>query len=405
MNCEYVITGIGIVSPIGIGKSEFWDSILSSKSGIKDITISNAFSDISDTDKSIYGHKSMLGGEICHAALDNIFSDRRFRRAANISKYCIAASGLAIRDSGLDFSGWDPEKIGLTVGVTHGAMNYTREFHTALVREGALAASPMFFSDSVLNAPAGNASIAFNIKGASHTIAGGITSGIDAIDYAINVMRNNNLDICIAGGAEELDPLVMDSYAKFNLLSPNNRGKAGIKPFAYNRNGFIAGEGACMFVVEKKDSAVKRKANIYAGIYKIIPVKKDMALSTIVSEDFHNKSIYAVSCANGTGIDVVEAGILKALLASINKDYSKAFVGNIKPLTGECFAAGSAMQAAAAAMALYNGIMPPSTLTDGLIREMDWYRPNTKAENVKADIAIVTSIGFEGRGSLLVLKK
>ncbi|MEK7689174.1 MAG: beta-ketoacyl synthase N-terminal-like domain-containing protein, partial [Deltaproteobacteria bacterium] len=374
MSCEYVITGIGIISPIGIGNPAFWDTLLAGRSGIKEIKSFNT-----------EGQRSRLGAEINTDDIDAVFSDKRFRRAAKISKYCLAAAGLAIKDSGLNPSGWDPAKAGLVVGVTHGAMNYTRDFHTALIREGALSASPMFFSDSVLNAPAGNASIAFNIKGAAHTIAGGIPAGIDAIDYAIRVMRNNNLDVCIAGGAEEIDALVFDSYARFRLLSPNNRGKEGIKPFASDRNGFVTGEGACMLVLEKKEAAVKRGAVLYAGISDV--------------RDFDNKIIYAVTGANGTGKDVVEAGILKALLAGNNKNAARVFVGNIKPLTGECFAAGSAMQAASAAMALHKGIIPPSTIGEGLIKEMDWCRPNTKEEEVKADMALISSVGFEGSGS------
>ena len=389
MSCEYVITGIGIVSPIGIGNPVFWDALLAGRTGIKEI---KSF----DTG----GQRSRLGAEINTDDIDAVFSDKRFRRAAKISKYCLAAADMAIKDSGLNPSVWDPAKAGLVVGVTHGAMNYTRDFHTALIREGALSASPMFFSDSVLNAPAGNASIAFNIKGAAHTIAGGIPAGIDAIDYAIRVMRNNNLDVCIAGGAEEIDALVFDSYARFRLLSPNNRGKEGIKPFASDRNGFVTGEGACMLVLEKKEAAVKRGAVLYAGISDA----KDF--DNHVPECFYRgKIIYAVTGANGTGKDVVEADILKSLLSGNNKNAAKVFVGNIKPLTGECFSAGSAMQSGAAAMALHKGIIPPSTIGDGLIKEMDWCRPNTKEEEVKADMALISSIGFEGSGSLLVLKK
>ncbi|MEK6598771.1 MAG: beta-ketoacyl synthase N-terminal-like domain-containing protein [Deltaproteobacteria bacterium] len=390
MSCEYVITGIGIVSPIGIGNPVFWDALLAGRTGIKEIKSFNT-----------EGQRSRLGAEINTDDIDAVFSDKRFRRAAKISKYCLAAADMAIKDSGLNPSVWDPAKTGLVVGVTHGAMNYTRDFHTALIREGALSASPMFFSDSVLNAPAGNASIAFNIKGAAHTIAGGIPAGIDAIDYAIRVMRNNNLDVCIAGGAEEIDALVFDSYARFGLLSPNNRGKEGIKPFASDRNGFVTGEGACMLVLEKKEAAVKRGAVVYAGISDANPLGTDF--KSVPSDD-RGKIIYAVTGANGAGKDVIEARILKALLAGNNKNAARVFVGNIKPLTGECFAAGSAMQAASAAMALHKGIIPPSTIGEGLIKEMDWCRPNTKEEEVKADMALISSIGFEGSGSLLVLK-
>jgi len=381
MSSEYVITGIGMVSPIGIGISAFWDALFTGRTGIKEIQGFDA-----------KGRRSHLGAEINSDDIDTVFSDKRFRRAANISKYCLAAVGLAIEDSGFNPSGWDPARVGLVVGVTHGPVNYTREFHAVLVREGALSASPALFSDAVLNAPAGNVSIAFNIKGASHTIAGGIPAGIDAIHYARRIMDNNNLDVCIAGGAEEIDAVVFDTYARFGLLSPNKKGKEGIKPFASDRNGFIMGEGACMLVLEKKETAVKRGATVYAGI-------------SDTGSDVDNKIIYAVTGANGTGKDVLEADRLKSLFSENTKNPANVFAGNIKPLTGECFAAGSAMQVASAAMALHKGVIPPSNIGDSLIKGMDWCVSNTKAEVVKADMALVSSAGLEGNCSLLYLMR
>ncbi|MBI5047547.1 MAG: hypothetical protein HZB54_01160 [Deltaproteobacteria bacterium] len=389
MTKEFVITGIGIVSAAGIGKDEFWDAAINGKSGIKEI---------SHFDTSRY--KSHLGGEIRDFDLDAIFSDRRFRRVANISKYSLASSKLAVDDAGLDSNKWDGIKVGLVVGVTHGAINYTREFHAAMVKDGPAAVSPMLFSDSVLNAPAGNVSIAFNIKGAAHTIIGGMPTGLDAIAYAIKIMQSNNLDMCIAGGTEEIDSIVFDSYARLRLLSPNSGKPEGIKPFGIDRNGFVVGEGACMLVLEEKKAAIERMARIYAGIHSVdTALHINPAQSNKTFRDIDTEATYIAAGANGTSKDNIEAKVLQAVSAK------RPFIGNIKPITGECFAAGSAMQTALAAMVIHKGIIPPSRVGYDLIPEIDWARFNPYAENAEVETAMVSSIGLEGEGSFLVLKK
>lgn len=378
---EFVITGIGIVSSAGIGKEAFWDAMLNTRTGLRDIA---------GFDTS--GKKSHIGGEIRGFDLDSVFPDKRFRRAADISKYCLASCRLAIDDAGLDSKKWDGAKVGIVVGVTHGAINYSREFYASLIKEGPSAISPMFFSDSVLNAPAGNASFAFNVKGAVHTIVGDTHAGIAAVNHAVRVMQNDNLDICIAGCAEEIDSLVFDSYARFKLLSPNNGKKEEIKPFGIDRNGFIVGEGACMLVIENKKAAIDRRARIYAEI----DAKK------WGDDRWLDGGIYISTGANGTENDIMEAEILKKNFGDIG---AQPFIGNIKPIVGECFAAGSSMQIALSSMALYNGIIPPSTLHGyDLIPEIRWGRFNRYAEQVDVKRAIVSSTGI-GRGTAFLLLK
>ncbi|HBR16060.1 MAG: hypothetical protein A3G39_08745 [Deltaproteobacteria bacterium RIFCSPLOWO2_12_FULL_43_16] len=400
MSEEFVITGIGVVSPAGIGKEAFWDSLINCKAGIKDI---RCF----DTKNK----KSRLGGEIRDFDLDAVLPDKRFRRAANVSKYCLASAKFAIDDAGLDSTKWDGTKVGLVVGVTHSAINYSREFHAALVKEGPLSASPMIFSDSVLNAPAGNTSIAFNVKGATHTIVGGVPAGLHAISYAIKIMKMSNLDMCLVGGAEELDSLVFDTYSRFGLLSPGDRFQIypqgeqgeGMKPFAIDRNGFVIGEGACVLMLEKKKAAIERKATIYAAISSIHTA---MSLTTencsgICNDIPDAAGIYLSTGANGTANDSTEAKILKKEIAKNGKPY----IGNIKPIVGECFAASGIMQAASAAIVLCKGVIPPSTIRHNLIPEIQWVRFNRFEEKVKIKTAIVSSIGLEGEGSFLTLKR
>lgn len=397
---EFVITGIGVISAAGIGKEVFEDALINNKSGLREIT---SFDTI--------GKKNHIGGEVRDFNLDAIFPDRRFRRAATVSKYCLAASKIAIDDAGLDPCKWDGTKVGLIVGVTHGAINYTREFHSALMREGPTGVSPMLFPDSVLNAAAGNVSIAFNIKGMAHTIIGGVPVGLAAIDYAIKIMRNSGLDLCLVGGTEEIDRVVFDGYTRFGLLSPNDGKTEGIKPFGITRNGFIIGEGACVLVIERKKLATIRGARIYANIHAahtvvyVIPARGCSIFKSIPD----NGNIYISTGANGTAKDSIEAKMFQTVFCSAGQAGiyfpKKPFIGNIKPIIGECFAASSMMQVASAAMVLYNGVIPPALIDYDLIPEINWGKFNPSAEEVEVKTAIVSSIGLEREGSFLVLKR
>ena len=392
---EFVITGIGMVCASGTGKEMFWDALINSRTGFKNIT---RF----DTG----GRKSHLGGEVPDFDLDAVFPDRRFRRAADVSKYCLASSKLAIDDAGLDPYIWDGSKAGLVVGVTHCAINYSREFHAAMVKEGPAAVSPSLFSDSVLNAPAGNVSIAFNIKGAIHTIVGGTPAGIDAIGFATRVMRNSNLDLCLVGGAEEMDSVVSDGYARFGLLSPNDGQHEGIKPFGIRRNGFVIGEGACVLVIERKKGAMERKAKIYAeiGMFDTAACVTTGRFRDVL-KNIGDETAYISTGANGTAGDDIEARALQVLCNS-GHGSEKPFIGSIKPVTGECFAAGSMLQIASAAMVIQKGIIPPSNIqTEGLDSKFRGLgRFNVSAVEMKINVAAISSIGLKEEGALLVLR-
>ena len=392
---EFVITGIGMVCASGTGKETFWDALINSRTGLKNIT---RF----DTE----GRKSHLGGEVPDFDLDAVFPDKRFRRAADVSKYCLASSKLAIDDAGLDPYIWDGSKAGLVVGVTHCAINYSREFHAAMVKEGPAAVSPSLFSDSVLNAPAGNVSIAFNIKGAIHTIVGGTPAGIDAIGFATRVMRNSNLDLCLVGCTEEMDSVVSDGYARFGLLSPNDGQDEGIKPFGIRRNGFVIGEGACVLVIERKKGAMERKAKIYAeiGMFDTAACVTTGRFRDVL-KNIGDETAYISTGANGTAGDDIEAGALQVLCDS-GHGSRKPFIGNIKPVTGECFAAGSMLQIASAAMVIQKGIIPPSNIqTEGLDSKFRGLgRFNVSAVEMKINVAAISSIGLKEEGALLVLR-
>jgi len=424
MRHDIVITGIGAITPAGVaptgysdkggiaplggiapfgGKEAFWDAVINGRQCFAE---SERF-----TSKGIKGGNTPLGGiaafggiaaRLCApvSGVDAALPDRRFRRAADISKYALVAVKEAAADAGLDLAQQDPCRIGLVMGITHGAINFTREFHAGFVKDGTAGASPMCFSDSVLNAPAGNVSIALNIKGPTHTIVGDSNAGFSALCYGLKLLEHGNVDICFIGGTEELDAVIAGAYAKIRLLSPNDGGAEDIRPFASDKNGFIIGEGACVLTLERKETAVKRGAKIYARVasadFFAFP-QKAASLAPV----FAGVDVLVSSGANGTRFDEFEATLLSTAL----KDAASMRLFCLKRLLGESFAAGGVMQTAAAALAINLSVAPPSNITYPLPQEFLRAVCTKTAVSAKAALAVASGAGTKGSGYIVTLER
>lgn len=387
MRNEIVITGIGAITPAGAGKDAFWEAI---KNGRQCFVESERIA------------SKGLNGRLCApvSGVDSALSDRRFRRAADISKYALLAVKEAVVDAVLDAAKLDPRRTGLVMGVTHGAINFTREFHAGFVKDGIAGASPMSFSDSVLNAPAGNVSIALNIKGPTHTIVGDSNAGFSALSYGLKLLEHGSIDVCLVGGTEELDPVIAGAYDKLRLKSPNDGGTEDIRPFASDKNGFIIGEGACVLTLEREETAVKRGAKIYAGVEGadfFVEARDSAALAS----GFAGKDVLVSSGANGTRFDGFEA----TLLSTAMKDAQTARLFCLKRLLGEAFAASGVMQTAAAALALNLSVAPPSKISYPLSHELSGAVCAATAQSVKADMAIASGAGTKGAGYMVTLRR
>ncbi|MFQ5900277.1 MAG: beta-ketoacyl-[acyl-carrier-protein] synthase family protein [Thermodesulfobacteriota bacterium] len=387
-----VITGIGVVSPIGIGKKVFWNALIRKTSGIKEIT---------KFDTTPY--LCRRAAEITGFPFEDFITGQRFRRAADISRYAIGAVTLAIEDAGLKELN---NRTSLIMGITHGAMNMSREFHRGLVSGDG--ASPMLFSDSVLNAPAGNVSVCFGIKGASHTLVGGGPIGIRAIGFASDLLTTKRADIVIVGGAEEFDEVVHHSYSRFGYLCKGNE----LSPFDINRNGFVMGEGAGVLVLERKKDALKRGARIYAEVsgwdVGFSLNRSDEAMAKIMGKTLDKGGVepdligYISSGANGSSLDYLETGAIKKLF----KKAPAPFIGSIKPDIGEAFSATTILQAVSASLVMESRMIPPNINLS--TTHPEWHGLSIPIEVVKAPpikAVMVNSIGIEGTCASLVMKR
>ena len=233
MRDRLAISGIGTVCPGAIGREAFV----------------RAFS---------AGRKAEPPHRVAEFALEGYLEDARsFRRVAGVTKYALAAMALAITDAGFAAGAFGGERVGLIVGITHCAVTYSVQFHRTLVLEGPLVASPLFFSESVPNAPAGNGAIAFRIRGPVHTLIGEEPVGTQAIDLAAALLHGGLVDRCLVVGAEEWNEVVAHAYGQVDRAARRKRDSDEAPPLS---------EGAAALVVELESAAARRGAFPHAVI-------------------------------------------------------------------------------------------------------------------------------------------
>jgi 3-oxoacyl-(acyl-carrier-protein) synthase len=292
---KLVISGIGPLSPLGAGRECLWQSLSEGHSGIKEIS---RFSSI----------PGAMGGEIIGVEIDDIVDDRKFRRAADVSKYAMAAIKLAITDAGLESV--KGEDSAIVTAVTHGALNYTQEYHESLLTGDVEDISPILFSDSVLNAPAGNASICFGIQGAVHTIVGGTGASVKAAILAGRLMGEGRVKRAIVVSAEELNELSF--YCRSKLGEP------------------VLSEGAGAILIEGENA--RENTNVYCYISgfasHLNPEDREASLKTSIDKALAMAGIEKqdLNFVLSDVPPVMDTGYLNGLPSdTVSRYYGKAF--------------------------------------------------------------------------------
>jgi 3-oxoacyl-[acyl-carrier-protein] synthase II len=316
------ISGTGAVTPIGTGNDQFWNN---AAAGISGIRMTGRFASLGD----------IRCGEI-KGDMEEYVTDRRFRRIAEISKYALAAAGLAIKDA-------DPgmaihEDTALIMGITHGALNYTQEFHGMILREGGGVASPLLFADSVLNSSAGNASIYFGIKGPVHTLIGGPEVSIKSIILACRMIREGQIRKALVVSSEELNEL---SYS-YNLRKGND----------------ILAEGAGALLIDCDDAteAPYRGCFLSGMASGFDPSDPEGALNNVMTRSLQDAAL------NPGEIDFIMTDVpMSGLRRLKGKDIPS---GSVKLLTGDAFSVTAIWHIILAAIALRKGILPAGILAE-----------------------------------------
>jgi 3-oxoacyl-[acyl-carrier-protein] synthase II len=403
------ITGIGVVSPIGLGHQAFWTNLVKGHSGIGPIT---------SIDVSSYPCK--LAAEVRGFNAADYLGDKGLKYLTKGTKFLASAIKMALEDAHLHTNGNFPEHAGVIIGSALGNYSQTTDYTYDILKLGPEKLLPMASYDVALNSSINFASVFFKLKGPSRTISSGFTSSIDAIGNAFSLISSGRSDLLITGGVEQIS---LDSYLIFllqELLSgSNNSGPELSKPFDRHRNGFILGEGSYVVIMEETEAARRRGAKVYAEVIgygttymgskrfnleeKTARVQRAMELA-LEEANISSESLDLIF-ANGNSsklIDSVEARAIKNLLGG---SAEKVSVTSLKSLAGECYGAAGAMQVVSCTLAMENSIIPP--IADLIDPDPGCNLSLVTKKILQRDthLALVNSLDPNGNCSSLVLKK
>ena len=405
-----VITGIGLVTPIGIGKEEFWQSLIQGKSGIDKITY---------FDTSEYPTK--IAAEVKNFDYMNFISPKEANRMDKSTQFSMVSAMLALEDSKLEISKIDSYSTGVIVGSGIGGIGTFEKQHKILLENGPRRVSPFFIPMMISNISAGEIAIKIGAKGPNGVITTACASSTHAIGIAFKLLQQGDAQIILSGGTEAaISPMALAGFCKMKVLSiQNNEPSRASRPFDSERDGFIMGEGAGILILETLKHAKERNANIYAEIFGF-GMTADAYHITAPSPDGEG-AIRAMEIAlgdakiNPSEIDYINAHGTSTPLndkletLSIKKVFGKhAYdlkISSNKSMTGHLLGASGGVEAIATALTIKNNIIPPTINYNSPDPECDLdYVPN-KSEKGIVNYAISNSFGFGGHNGVIVLGK
>lgn len=356
MNKRVVVTGLGVISSIGIGKKAFWDNLLKGKSGIKKVTLF-------DTSK-FHRH---YAGEVKNFIPSRFIPKRKEKYLGRASQFAIAAVNLALRDTGLPENHLKNRHVAVVIGATIPEGNTIDLSSRMILSRKADKIETTTLLNIYTPAIARNLGNFFKTKGINVLIPNACAAGNYAISHAFDLIKRGDTDFAIAGGSEALSRIAFQGFQRLHAMSPRS-----CSPFDKNRKGMLMGEGAGILILESLDSAKKRKASIYAEVlgyglscdaHHITIPKKDgvrKAMQKALKNSHVSVNDVDFICAHGTGTqanDKAEATAINELFDTRNKNIP---VSSIKSMIGHCMGAVSSIEAIACCLAIQDKIIPPT---------------------------------------------
>jgi len=401
MNKRIVISGIGVISSIGIGKLEFWSNLIKGKSGI---------SEISSFDTSSYSNHK--GGEIKNFDPGLFISKRKISTLGRASCLAISCAKIALDDSKIERGSLNKERTGVILGTTMGESGILEILNEAWVRKGEAAIDAKLISRYPANVLSSNVAIELRFKGPNYVIPTACAAGNYAIGFGYDLIKKGDADVILAGGVDAFSRLAFTGFNRLYAVAPER-----CQPFDKNRKGMMVGEGAGIVVLESLDSALERNADIYAEVlgyglscdanHMTAPeaggiarsIEKALKEAGITLEDADYIS------AHGTGTpanDKVECAAIRKVFGERIKEIP---VSSIKSMLGHTMGAASAIEAVTCCLVAQSDIIPPTINYDTPDPECDIDCVPNVARKKKVDIALNNASAFGGNNACLVLKK
>jgi len=405
-----VVSGIGVVSPIGIGKDSFWEGLKSGRSGVDKIT----YFDTTNLPVKI-------AAEVKDFKPENFMDKKIIRRTDRYIQYGIAASKMAVEDANLQLEKEDRENIGVFIGAVQAGGEFGEKQHIIFREKGAHKVSPflstIFYTDSCTS----HICIELGLKGNSATVSGGCTAGAIAIIYALNEIKNGKTDLMLAGGADAtVISLFIAAMSKVNAMSRrNDEPRKASRPFDKKRDGFVVGEGGCILVLEELNHALKREAHIYGEISGVGITSS--AYHMTFPEPSGEQAIRAMRLAlrdakippekvdyiNAHGSSTIANDPIetKAIKSVFGPHAYNLAVSSTKSMHGHLMGATGAIEVAASLLAIENNLIPPTINYEYPDPECDLdYVPN-QARVSRVNVALSNSFGFGGKNAVIVVQR
>ena len=405
-----VVTGVGVVSPLGTGNAKNWEALIAGKSGIAPIT---RF-DTSDLPVKI-------AGEVKDFVAEDFIDKKEIKKMDLFIQYSLAAAQFAMEDSGLVINEENAERVGVLVGAGLGGLPAIERYHSALLEGGYKKVSPFFIPMLIINLAPGHISIKYGAKGPNLSSVSACATGTHSIGDAFHMIKRGDADAMIAGGCEStVTPLGIGGFSVMKALSTNNDDPtAASRPFDKGRDGFVLSEGAGIVVLEEYEAAKARGAKIYGEIvgyglsadaYHLTSPAPGgegaarcmkMALSTA---KVNPEQVDYIN-AHGTSTPYGDVGETLAIRSVFGANADKLMVSSTKSMTGHLLGAAGGVEAIFSLMAMKNSVVPPTINYDNADPECDLdYVPNT-ARDAQVNYAMSNSFGFGGTNASLLFKK
>jgi len=411
MERRVVVTGMGAVSPLGIGVDATWEGMRAGRSGISKITLFDASE-----------FTSQIAGEVRDFVPEEWMEAREVRHTDRFVQFAMGAAAMAVDDSGLDFASdaVDGGRAGVLIGSGIGGTWTWESQHRNLLEKGPRRVSPFFIPMLIMDMASGRIAMRYGAKGPNLSIATACATSAHAVGEASEIIRRNDADIMIAGGAEAaVSPLALSGFCSLRALSRRNDDPAGAsRPFDRDRDGFIMAEGAAVLVLEEFEHARSRDASIYGEIigygatadaYHITDPQPDgegmaASMSVALADARINPDEIDYINAHGTATQVGDPAETKGIKTVFGDRAERLPISSTKSVTGHLLGATGAMEVIACMCAIRDGVIPPTINLDHPDPECDLdYVPHT-AREAKIETALTNSFGFGGHNATLVLR-
>jgi 3-oxoacyl-[acyl-carrier-protein] synthase II len=409
-----VVTGIGAVTSLGIGKDDFWSAIVSGRSGVSRVT---------GIDPK-YESACKIGAQIHDFDPLKFMEPKQAKRMDRFIQLGVAASKLAVEDAKLDMAQEDSNRVGVMVGSAAGGFATFEAQHNILLTRGASRLSPFTVPMIIVNMPAGWISIIHGANGPNSCAVTACATSAHCLGDAFRIIARGEADVMFAGGTEAvLTPVAIAAFAAARTLSTrNDEPEKASRPFDKDRDGFVMAEGAAVLMLESLEHAQARGAHIYAEIvgfgssadaHDIVQPCANgrgatMAMKLALEDAGLKPEQVDYVNAHGTSTplgDKAETGAIKQVFGEHATSH-KLKVSSTKSMSGHLLGAAGAIEAAVCVLAIENSILPPTINLDNPDPECDLdYVPHTARKNVNIDVAISNSFGFGGHNACLAFKK